>query len=218
MDRQKIRLSIVIVVLIVALAAVASDSSRRRDYLVYADSLDEEVVRVDDQPLTLRDMAFYVAYEEQLVEQEAKIYDPDDSSLYWKKRLGGQFIRIAAKQAALDMAVHDEILYRQAIEQELTLDENEQQELANSQYDFWSDLSEEQRAALGVSKEEMDEAVAKAALAQKEEWILAGMSGEEESAYEVDGDSYEELRETHRIETNDAVWDRIFFGEITTFH
>jgi hypothetical protein len=218
MDRQKIRLSIVIVALIIALAAVASDSSRRRDYLVYADSLDQEVVRVDDQPLTLRDMAFYVAYEEQLVEQEAKIYDLDDPSIYWKKRLGGQFIRVAAKQTAVDMAVHDEILYRQAVEEELALDEEEQQELANSQYDFWSDLSEQQRAALGVSKEEMDEAVAKAALAQKQEWILAGMNGEEESAYEVEGDSYEEMKEEHQVVINDAVWDRIFFGEITTFH
>jgi hypothetical protein len=215
---QRIRFAAYVAILTIVVGIYAWRSGQESDYLVYSESLDEVAVVVDGNPLTLRDMAFYVAYEENLVEEEARIYNPKDTSAYWKVRMGGSYVRTHAKQAAIDMAVHDEIFYQLAVEDELELTEEEMVALTNSQYDFWNDLTEEQQAALGVTREEMDVSLEKAALAEKYEFLWTGINGEEEGAYAIGGTAYEDLLELHEVEVNRDVWKMVFFGEVTTTH
>jgi hypothetical protein len=218
MNRQKISLVTIVLLLLIVLCVVAMNSSRKREYLVYSESLDQVAVRVDDEPLTLRDLAFYVAYEEQKIEDEARIYNPDDTSEYWKKRIGNDFVRILAKDNAIDMAVHDKIFYELACDAGVELDDEEERELDNSLGDFWSDLDEEQQQALGITKEELKDTMQKAACAEKWERVLAELEGVDTADLEVGGTLYEELKTKYDIEINDDVWGRIFFGEITTSH
>jgi hypothetical protein len=215
---QKVRFTIIVVALVLVVGIYAWKSGLQSDYLIYCDSLDEVAVVVDGTPLTLRDMAFYVAYEEKLVEEEARIYDPEDTSAYWKMRIGSSYVRTQAKQTAIDMAAHDEIFYQLAQEENLELTEEEKKALANSQYDFWNDLTEEQQAALGVTKAEMDASIEKAAYAEKYEYLLTAMAGEEEGAYAIGGAAYEELLALHEVDVKRDVWRMVFFGEITTPH
>jgi hypothetical protein len=57
-------------------------------------------------------------------------------------------------------------------------------------------------------------------VAYAEKWgsVLAELEGLEPGAYELGGEAYETLKEQYDIEINDDVWNRIFFGEITTSH
>lgn len=51
------------------------------------ESLDEVAAQINDEKLTLRDMGFYVGYEEYQIQQEALVYDPDDPNRYWSMRV-----------------------------------------------------------------------------------------------------------------------------------
>ena len=101
--------------------------------------------------MTLKDIAFYVAYEEKTVQEQAILYNPDNPRQYWNVYTDGQFVKLTAKQAALDMAVHDEIFYQMAVAEGMKLDVTEQEYLENDESDFWSDLTDWQREQLGIS-------------------------------------------------------------------
>ena len=93
--------------------------------LVYADSLSKVAVTVDQEELTLYDMAFYVAYQEKEVQKDAVIYNDEKPHKYWNAHTNGEFVRVVAEQAVVDMAVHDELFYRMACEEGIQLDEEE---------------------------------------------------------------------------------------------
>ena len=83
-------------------------------------------------------------------------------------------MKLTAKQAALDMAVHDEIFYQMAVAEGMKLDVTERQNiLENDESDFWSDLEDWQREQLGISEEELDSEMEKIALADKYQSIYA---------------------------------------------
>jgi len=165
--------------------------------------------------LTLKDIAFYVAYEEKTVQEQAILYNPDNPRQYWNVYTDGQFVKLTAKQAALDMAVHDEIFYQMAVAEGLTLDATEQKYLENDESDFWSDLEDWQKEQLGISEEELDSEMEKIALADKYQSIYAEMNQKEYEAYNFNGEAYEALLSEHEYSVNEKVWDRVDFGSVT---
>ena len=52
---------------------------------------------MDDVSLTLKDIAFYVAYEEKTVQEQAILYNPDNPRQYWNVYTDGQFVKLTAK-------------------------------------------------------------------------------------------------------------------------
>lgn len=98
------------------------------------------------------------------------------------------------------------------------MNEEEEQRLSNSEYDFWSDLDEDGRAALGVSEDVIRESMRKLAVAEKYQYIYAATNGEDFDAYSVDGSAYSQLKEEHTCVINKNVWSRVPFGSITVDH
>ena len=111
---QKIKKVLVVSIIAAVFIVIWVMSYDSKKMLVFRDSLDKVVVTVDGKDLTIKEIAFYVAYEETTIEEQAYVYDPEDTGAYWKLHIDGQFIRVAGKQAALDMAIHDEIFYELA--------------------------------------------------------------------------------------------------------
>ena len=66
--------------LLIFLLSVLKKFVEGEEWLVYADSLELVVADVNGQELTLRDLAFYIAYDEMFVEEQAQIYDAVDTS------------------------------------------------------------------------------------------------------------------------------------------
>ena len=88
---------------------------------MFAKSLDEVILTVDHKELKLSELAFYVAYQEQTIEAEALIYNPDNTNEYWNLYANGTFLRDEGKQAVIEMAVHDEIFYQMAVAEGIVL-------------------------------------------------------------------------------------------------
>lgn len=215
---QQFRFSTVLLFLVIILAFISLRTRGQKQYLNFAESLDKTAVIVDGEEMTLQDLAFYIAFEEQQVEKDAYVYNPENTSEYWNLYSNGTFIRKAAKRTVLDMAVHDKIFYDMACEAGIELDEQEEERLANSQYDFWSDLEEEQAAWLGVSQEVLNESLRKLAIAEKYQSIYAQIQNGSTEDYSFEGEKYKELLETHEVTVSEEVWDCVPFGFITVHH
>lgn len=173
---------------------------------------------MDGEQVTLREMAFYIAYEEGSMEDAAIIYNPDNTDEYWRLYTNHTFLREQAKQTVVDMTVHDTLFAQMAAEEGIVLSEAEEQYLANEQQDFWSDLTEEQRESLSVSEDTLDETMRKMALAQKYQSILAEMEQVDYEDYSIGGTEYEKLLAQHTCELDETTWDRVPFGSITVDH
>ena len=216
--RQKLRFTAVLVVLLIILGTASYREQGKRQKLSFPESLDLVVVTVDGEQVTLREMAFYIAYEEGSMEDAAIIYNPDNTDEYWRLYTNHTFLREQAKQTVVDMTVHDTLFAQMAAEEGIVLSEAEEQYLANEQQDFWSDLTEEQRESLSVSADTLDETMRKMALAQKYQSILAEMEQVDYEDYSIGGTEYEKLLAQHTCELDETTWDRVPFGSITVDH
>lgn len=216
--RQKLRFTAVLVVLLIILGTASYREQGKRQKLSFPESLDLVVVTVDGEQVTLREMAFYIAYEEGSMEDAAIIYNPDNTDEYWRLYTNHTFLREQAKQTVLDMTVHDTLFSQMAAKEGVVLSEAEEQYLANEQQDFWSDLTEEQRESLSVSDDTLDETMRKMALAQKYQSILAEMEQVDYEDYSIGGTEYEKLLAQHTCELDETTWERVPFGSITVDH
>lgn len=212
--KTKIRFILVTVILVVIVGVISIRSHESKKAIQAVDHLDDTVVTVDDRNIALSDMMFYIAYEETTVQEQARIYAPDNPGSYWNLHVDGHFMKVVARDAAMDMAVHDEIFYQLALEAKLELDDSEQELLDGREKDFWSDRSDEEIEKLGVEEEVIKEAMYRLTLAQKYQNLISEMTGNMYEAYDMDGAAYETLLEEHTVKVNDRIWDRLNFGEI----
>ncbi len=217
MNKQAIKFVAVVAAVMVCLVFYALNRGNNRGTVVFNEALDEVVAVVDGDELLVRDVAFYVAYEEGLVEYYAKIYDDENTGAFWNAFTNHTFFRKKAKQSVIEMAVHDKIFYESSRAEDIVLTKEEEQYAADALTDFWSDLSEKQRNALGVTKEEMGETMLKITLAEKYQTYLAAFYEKEFEEYSYTGEAYLELLEEHDYEEGD-IWQRIKFGGVTLNH
>ena len=218
MKKKSILIVVIVICIIAGLGYYSYYTNKMKEILVYKDVLDETAVTVDSKVLLVRDMAFYVAYEERTVEDQAEIYNDEDTNAYWNLHINGEFMKVTARKAAMNMAVHDEIFYEMAQAEGISLSEEETATLEQKQSDFWMDLSDEEKERLTVSQDEINEVMGRMALAQKYQNIYAGMQGAGYEDYDFEGDAYLKLKEQHQVVINEKVWDRLDFGNITLNH
>lgn len=190
----------------------------RRHPLVYQEHLEDTAATVDGAALTLQELAFYILYEEGQIEQQAKLYNSDNTRDYWNLHVDGIFVRESAKETILEMAIHDCLLYQLAREQGLFLTQEERVYADNMQADFWMDLLDGQQEKIGVSDEYINGAMEKMALAQKYQRQLAEEAGDTVASYNWEGYGYRQLRQQHDVRINKRVWDRVTVGDISLSH
>lgn len=212
--KKIITLLLIAAVIVSAVHAYTYHSTNKK--IEYSAHLNKTVAVVNGNELTLEDLAFYVAYEEKIVNEQAKLYNPQKPHKYWNVHTNGQFIRVMARDSAMSMAIHDEIFYQMALTEDIFLDENERKSLIDSQEDFWSDLEDINGAKkLGVSKETINKALEKTAIAQKYQDIYAQLCGEQYEEYDYSGAMYKKLLEDNEYEINEKIWKRVDFGKVT---
>jgi hypothetical protein len=217
---MKPRYIVTVVLFVVALTLVArnsgSGSGRRGESLTYKDSLDLVAAEVNGSKLTLRDLAFYVAYEEALVEEQAEIYDSENPKKYWQARVEGGFVWVVARNAMMDMAIHDEVFYQMAVDEGLELTASEKEQANLTLEDFWADLTDRGgEQMIGVTKEEFAETVDRITLAQKYQGIYAAMQEKSYEDYDFTADDYAALLEKQDYTVYDTVWRKVGVGNVT---
>ena len=208
-SRKKYIITLILLVTLVALMIYGKDTGERRMKLVYSQALDEVAVTVNGTDLTLRDVAFYVAFEEEQVEEQACEYNPEDTSEYWNVHVDGIYIRVAARNAAIQMAMEEKI--------RLTSEEEASCQLAYE--DFWSDFTADGKAErLGVTAEDIRDCMYRMALAQKYQSIYAQLQDVEYEQCNYGEAVYETLLKEQTYSINKDVWGRIDFGNVTLTH
>lgn len=216
--RFVLRVTIFIGLAIVVLA-YGVYSLQFREPLDYAENLDAVAVTVDGEELTLRDLYFYVLYEEQVVESAAEVYDDTQTRRFWNVHTNQSFVQEEAKDNILGMAVHDAIFYEIAQEQQMVLSTEEKQQLENRRNDFWSDLYDVQLETMPVEYEEVNRTMQHIALAQKAQLQMSRETeGASYAGFDWDGEDYKKLQESHEIKVNQKIWKRVIIGNISLRH
>lgn len=215
--KYKVTLLLLILVIVMGIIAVYTRSSR--EDLVYSESLDMVVATVEGEKITLRDFAVYVAHQEASVQEQAIVYDPENTRAYWNIHTDGTYISHAARNEAMSMAIHDELFYQLSQELEVELSEDEQHQLENDVADFWSDLTDEEKEVrLGISKEDVYNTMYKIACAEKAQSIYASMEGVDYEDMDFYKEEFLRFLEKYEYEVDDSVLNRLDFGDITLVH
>ena len=183
--------------------------------LPYASHMEDTALTIDGEEYQLKDLAFYLASQESKVQKQARAYDLTQPQKYWNAHTNGSFVRVEARDALIEHAVHDEIFYKMAKSEGLELTKEETAYMENQKMDFWNDLEEEGQRRLGVSFEEIGETFYHMALAQKKQQMLAEDKGFEFEMYNANGSEYKKILKDHTYETNEKLWKRLNFGNIT---
>lgn len=213
---KKFRVLWLFVIGFALLMHIAEVSRESRTDIVYSESLDMVVATVQDEDITLRDFAIYVAYQEAVVQQQAKVYDPEDPKKYWNMHTDGVYISEAARSQSMAMAIHDELFYQLSQAYEITFSEKEMELLNNDVEDLWYDLTDEGKdQKLGITKQDVYDSMYRIARAQKGQYICAGIDGVDYSDYDFNQEIYLEFLEDYKYEVKDNVLKRIDFGDVT---
>lgn len=218
MKRQNVMRSMrmwVLAALFVCVPLLLNGCGARQKTIDFASHLDDIVLELDGQSYPLRELAFYVCYEEQMIQEQALAYDAANPSAYWNTHINGHFIRIRAREEAMNLAIHDFIFYEMAVEMGMELDREEIAYATGRSEDFWLDLGETGQERIGITGEELTEAMLRMALAQKYQQLYAAMQDVPESDYDVDGAAYEQLLEEHTYKIRNGIWEGISMGRVT---
>lgn len=201
------------------LAIISMGERGNRQYLTYNESLDEVVATVQGKEITLLDFAIYVAHQEMEVQKQAVIYNPDNTKEYWGLHTNGQFVNIAARDAAIQMAIHDELFYQLSEEIVIKFSEEELQVLQNDVDDFWYDLTDDgKEERLGVTKQNIYDSMYKIAMAEKSQYYYAMINGRAYEDYGFASEDYLEFLRNYEYSIEEKVLERIHFGYVTLTH
>lgn len=190
-----------------------------RGPLDYWEHLDDTAFTIDDEEVAFEDLAFYILFEERKVEEQARIYNKDYTKDYWNIHTDDKFIQTEAKDAVLNMAVHDHLFYQMAVDEGMDkLNGVEQIELEGSVSDFWEDMLDVQWEHLPCDEETINEQLRIAAVAEKYGDYLAKENNTSKAAYRYDGYYYSQILEKHNLKVNNKLWKKLVLGDITLAH
>ena len=200
--------------LILAIISLAEGNGRQ--YLVYPDSLEKVVATVEGEEITLLDFAVYVAHQEAEVHKQALVYNPENPKEYWGIHTNGRFVKSATRDAAVQMAIHDELFFQLSKNFDINFSEEELKTLQNDVDDFWYDLiDDEQEKRLGVTKEDVYNSFYKIAMAEKCQYIYASKDGRRYEDYNFSSEDYLEFLGKYEYSINKKVLEKINFGGVT---
>lgn len=187
----------------------------RQRTIIFREHLDDVVLKLDGESIALRETALYVAYQERSIQEQALLYDPKDPNAYWNTHMNGRFIRLWAREEAMNQVIHDLILYHEACEMGMELTQEERDYALSKGEDFWSDMEAYGQTQLGISKEEWLEDVQRMAIAQKYQELLAAMDAVPSEDYDTAGVAYGKMLEQHKYKIITRVWEGITMGRVT---
>ena len=155
-NRRSIQLFFII--FIVSLTVyVSSIVIKRVNSFNYASDIDKAVLTLDGRPITLRELGYYIAEVEDFTQKQAVLYDPDDPLVYWNlyfsARENSTFVSDYARETAINNCLADIIYENRALEEGITLTEAMSDAAEEDATLFYVCLSDEQRAAVGLTKE-----------------------------------------------------------------
>ncbi len=205
----------ILLIMCICSLALSGCSTARQQTIIFADHLTDVAVTIDDKEYTLEDMAFYVSYLEDIVQDAAYVYNPEDTNAFWNLHMNKNFLRVMTRDEAMNMAIHDFIYLEKAKTLDMELSEDETAYADSRMDDFWMDLPESAHEKLGVDHEVIRQQVRNLALSQKAQELEAQMANIEYEDLNMSGYSYKKELEKHKVKINRSIWDGLSFGRVT---
>lgn len=171
----------------------------RKTGFVVKDHLEDTLIEIGEDKVTLRDSLYYIMLVENQSNEEAEAYEEKVKKSFWNIKTGDEgFVSQVAKKVILEQMIADEILYREAVKNGWEINETEVESATDQ---VWAEMSQYQKELTGYTQETLKERMAKAYAGQ---------------AYgDVYGDTFDEVKESYQVKVNTSIWESIEMGTVT---
>lgn len=213
------------VVLIAAILAILIVFNKSKDF-VYNKHLDEAVISIDDENITLKDFSYYIYIVEKQINDMAIKYNPDDPNDFWnthfKNSLDSVFTRDYAKQLAKDLCEYDYIMEKETAIHNIYVTESEKESIKADAKDTYDDFSQKAKDNTRLSEEDIYNILCRRKLVEKYAVRVAqqvksdGFAGDSASLLDYDGEYYKEIiKSKYNVTENNKLLDKITMGRVT---
>lgn len=213
------------VVLIAAILAILIVFNKSKDF-VYNKHLDEAVISIDDENITLKDFSYYIYIVEKQINDMAIKYNPDDLNDFWnthfKNSLDSVFTRDYAKQLAKDLCEYDYIMEKETAIHNIYVTESEKESIKADAKDTYDDFSQKAKDNTRLSEEDIYNILCRRKLVEKYAVRAAqqvksdGFEGDSASLLDYDGEYYKEvIKSKYNVTENNKLLDKITMGRVT---
>lgn len=212
-------------VLIAAILVILIMFNKSKEF-IYNKHLDEAVISIDDENITLKDFSYYIYIVEKQINEMAIKYNPDDPNDFWnthfKNSLDSVFTRDYAKQLAKDLCEYDYIMEKEASVYNIYVTESEKESIKADAKDTYDDFSQKAKDNTRLSEADIYNILCRRKLVEKyatraaEQVRSDGFEGDSASLLDYDGDYYKEIiRSKYSITENNKLLDKITMGRVT---
>ena len=212
-------------VLIAAILVILIMFNKSKEF-IYNKHLDEAVISIDDENITLKDFSYYIYIVEKQINEMAIKYNPDDPNDFWnthfKNSLDSVFTRDYAKQLAKDLCEYDYIMEKEASIYNIYVTESEKESIKADAKDTYDDFSQKAKDNTRLSEADIYNILCRRKLVEKyatraaEQVRSDGFEGDSASLLDYDGDYYKEIiRSKYSITENNKLLDKITMGRVT---
>ena len=212
-------------VLIAAILVILIMFNKSKEF-IYNKHLDEVVISIDDENITLKDFSYYIYIVEKQINEMAIKYNPDDLNDFWnthfKNSLDSVFTRDYAKQLAKDLCEYDYIMEKEASVYNIYVTESEKESIKADAKDTYDDFSQKAKDNTRLSEADIYNILCRRKLVEKyatraaEQVRSDGFEGDSAALLDYDGDYYKEIiRSNYSITENNKLLDKITMGRVT---
>lgn len=162
MKSRKVHNIIIVMIAVVSIVGLGCYAQylkivREKNAFVYEEHLDDPIVVVNDQMITLRELGYYIVKMEDIVQGYAMIYNPDDPTEYWNLHFSagldtGYMFEYAWNCAVAD-SICDLIFEKKAMEEGYTLSVEECRQIIKCANEIYAMLSQDQIENTGLTVE-----------------------------------------------------------------
>ncbi|MGN0169711.1 MAG: hypothetical protein ACI39H_02995 [Lachnospiraceae bacterium] len=208
------------IVTVILLAAVATLMYKKNTRFSYETSLEKTVIQTSEENIPLKALSYYFMIEEESVNEVALTYDAEDPKAYWGLYVNNSFVCDEAMDTALDYFLRDHLYYNLAMQEGMSLTQEEWDEIYLKAEDIIEGMTKKQRS-LRMTKEDIQQALAENQLADDYVLNKAGeqdlkMTEEVLSAYYgINSHFFKELKEEKQVVVNEKLLENIKMGSLT---
>ena len=168
--RAEIMVIVISAVLVAVIFTMLIRFNKNKEF-VYNKHLDETVISIDDENITLKEFSYYVYIVEKQVNDMAIKYNPDDTNEFWntyfKNSLDSVFTRDYAKQLAKDLCEYDYIMEKETAVHNLYVTESEKDSLRTEAKDTYNDFTQKAKDNTQLSEDDIFNILCRRKLAEK---------------------------------------------------
>lgn len=218
----------IILILVISgiIAIIGAQIYKTATVFKYEDHLDEVLISVDDNHLTLREFGYYIYITEEFVQKQAVLYDPADPLHWWNTHFSAgpnsQFVSELAMKTAINTYLSHAIYSDGAHMAGITLNSSEEETVRLEANDIYQKMSPAQLKKTGLDESLIYLALYRKTLAAKYAGDLAvstDFSGFDDNPCKLlsgDGDYFQSvILPQHNVEINEKLMKNIKIGRIT---